>query len=660
MVEKHFEIITNFDIYIFLIPFLPLLASAITLISGRKYYEYFKTKGHTLPILALFFSFLLSIKVLVEVINGKIFHFDVYTWMFAYDLKVGLGFLVDPLSASMATMVTCVAFLIHVYSVGYMGGDPGYYRFFAYISLFTFFMLMLVLSNNLAQLYLGWEGVGLCSYFLIGYWYKKKSASDAGKKAFIVNRIGDFGFALGIFSAFFFLGTLYYNEIFQKLPEISQKYINVLGYEVYVPFLIAFLLFCGAMGKSAQFPLHVWLPDAMEGPTPVSALIHAATMVTAGVFMVCRLHPLFELSDAMMFIVAIIGAFTCFMSATIAPTQFDIKRVIAYSTLSQLGYMFMACGVGAFIAGMFHLLTHAYFKALLFLGAGSIIHALHHAPDPNDIRIMGGLKKYMPITFWTLLIASLSISGIPGFAGFFSKDEILAQAFFSKYPWGKFIWFIGLIVASMTAFYTFRIFFKAFYGEFRGKEIIHGYPHESPRVMTIPLIFLAFGSIFAGWIGIPEILGGRNLIEEFLAPILGHPRIVHEVSHSTEYLLIILSVVAGVFGIFLAWLVYVKNPALETFVSKNIRPLYTFLFRKWYFDELYHYTIVRPTLWISRTVVRGITDDTIIEGIVNGSARLVSIVGSGLRFLHTGIINHYSTFILIGILVYLLIYLYLK
>ncbi len=659
MVERHFEIINGFNIYVFLIPILPLVASIITLILGRKYYERFKRKAHILPILALFFSFLLSIKVLVDVINGKIYQFDIYNWIFAYNLKVGLGFLVDPLSVSMITMVTCVAFLIHIYSVGYMEDDPGYYRFFSYISLFVFFMLMLVLSNNLVQLYLGWEGVGLCSYFLIGFFYHKKSASDAGKKAFIVNRVGDFGFALGIFMTFCFLGTLYYNEIFPKLPEIAHRYINVLGWKVHVPFLIAFLLFCGALGKSAQFPLHVWLPDAMEGPTPVSALIHAATMVTAGVFMVCRLHPLFELSHAMMFIVALVGTFTCFMAASIAPTQFDIKRVIAFSTLSQLGYMFMACGVGAYIAGMFHLLTHAYFKALLFLGAGSIIHIFHHAPDPNDIRIMGGLKKYMPVTFWTFLIASLSISGIPGFAGFFSKDEILSQAFFSQYPWGKFVWFVGWIVAAMTAFYTFRIVFKAFCGEFRGKEVIHGYPHESPKVMTIPLIFLAIGSVVAGWIGIPPILGGSNHIEHFLAPVLGHPKVV-EASHSVEYFLLILSVGAGLFGIFLAWLVYIKKPELETFFSKNFRPIYIFLFRKWYFDELYHYTIVRPVLWLGRKVIRGIGDNIIIEGIVNGTARLVDIAGTGLRIIHTGIINYYSTFILVGVLVYLLIYLYLK
>ncbi len=657
MLEKSFEVMTNFNIFVFLIPFLPLVASIITLIFGKKY---FRDKSHFLPVLALFLSFLLSIKVLIDVIGGKIYNFDVYTWIFASHLKVGLGFLIDPLSALMVAMVASLSFLIHVYSIGYMSGDPGYYRFFSYISLFTFFMFMLCMSNNLAQLYLGWEGVGLCSYLLIGFWYEKKSAADAGKKAFIVNRVGDFGFALGIFMVFYYLGTLYYHEIFPKLSEISHSYLNILGLKVYVPFLASFLLFCGAVGKSAQFPLHVWLPDAMEGPTPVSALIHAATMVTAGVFMVCRLHPLFELSNAMMCIVAFVGAFTCFMAATIAPTQFDIKRVIAFSTLSQLGYMFMACGVGAFIAGMFHLFTHAYFKALLFLGAGSVIHALHHAPDPNDIRIMGGLKKYMPVTFWTFLIASLSISGIPGFAGFFSKDEILSQAYFSQYPWGKIIWFIGWVVAAMTAFYTFRVVFRAFYGEFKGKDVIHGYPHESPKVMTIPLIFLAIGAVIAGWIGVPEVLGGNNLIEKFLEPVLGHPKVIHEIPHSTEYLLMGLSVLAGLSGIFLAWLVYIKVPALETVFSRNLKLLYTFLYRKWCFDELYHLIIIRPVLWTARCIVSKISDNFIIEGIVNGSARLVNIVGTGLRYLHTGIVNYYGSFVLLGVIIYIILYLYLK
>lgn len=656
MSEVSFQVINTFDLRVFLVPFLPLFASIITLIFGKKY---FRAKSHILPVIFLFLSFLLSLSLLLDVLDGKIYNFDLYSWIVAGSLKVGLGFLVDPLSVMMICMVTSLSFLIHVYSIGYMGGDPGYYRFFSYISLFTFGMLMLVLSNNLVQLYLGWEAVGLCSYLLIGFWYEKKSASDAAKKAFIVNRVGDFGFALGIFAMFYYLGTVYYNEIFAKLPLIAKSYISIGGYEIHVPFLIAFLLFCGAMGKSAQFPLHVWLPDAMEGPTPVSALIHAATMVTAGVFMVSRLHALFEMSDYAMAMVAFVGAITCFMAATIAPTQFDIKRVIAYSTLSQLGYMFMACGVGAFAVGMFHLFTHAYFKALLFLGAGSIIHALHHAQDPNDIRIMGGLRKYMPITFWTFLIASLSISGIPGLAGFFSKDEILAYAYFSKYPWGKIIWLTGLVVASMTAFYTFRIFFKAFSGEFRGKEVLHGHiPHESPKVMTIPLIILSLGAIFSGWLGIPEVLGGDAHFQRFLESILGHPELLHA-DHTLEYTLMALSVLAGFFGISLAYLVYVKAPTLETAFSSRFKNVYIFLHRKWYFDELYDLIIVRPTLFLARTVVNLILDTFIIDQTVNGSAKTTEAFSRFFKRFHTGIINYYNWFILLGFVIYLLL-MYLK
>ncbi len=657
MSEFSREVITTFHGDVFLVPFLPFLASLITLILGKRY---FKDRAHYIPVFSLFLSFLLSLKLLLDVLGGKIYNFDLYSWIVAGSLKVGIGFLVDPLSVMMICMVTSLSFLIHVYSIGYMSGDPGYYRYFSYISLFTFSMLMLVLSNNLVQLYLGWEAVGLCSYFLIGFWYEKKSASEAAKKAFIVNRIGDFGFALGIFTMFYYLGTLYYNEIFEKLPLIKEVYLGIGGYEIHVPFLIAFLLFCGAMGKSAQFPLHVWLPDAMEGPTPVSALIHAATMVTAGVFMVSRLHALFEMSDYAMAMVAFVGAFTCFLAATIAPTQFDIKRVIAYSTLSQLGYMFMACGVGAFAVGMFHLFTHAYFKALLFLGAGSIIHALHHAPDPNDIRIMGGLKKYMPITFWTFFIASLSISGIPGLAGFFSKDEILAMAYFSKYPWGKIIWLIALIVAGLTSFYTFRIFFKAFFGEFRGKEYLHGYtPHESPKVMTIPLILISIGAIFSGWLGLPEALGGGAHFQKFLESVVGHPPIIHP-EHTTEYLLIILGILAGLTGIFLAYLVYIKNPSLETLFSSRFNRIYTFLYRKWYFDELYHAIIVRPTIFTARTLVNLILDTFIIDQTVNGSAKTVDTLGGFFQRFHRGIINHYNWFILIGLIIYFIYLIYLE
>jgi NADH-quinone oxidoreductase subunit L len=645
------------NVTVVLIPALPLIASLITLIFGKRY---FKDKAHVLPVLSLFGSFILSLFILYDVLQGRTYNFDLYSWLVAGSLKVGLGFQVDPLSAMMCAMVTSLSFLIHVYSIGYMHGDPGYYRFFSYISLFTFSMLMLVLGNNLAQLFLGWELVGLCSYLLIGFWYEKRSAANAAIKAFVVNRVGDFGFALGLFMVFYYLGTLYYTEIFEKLPAIKNAYIEVLGYEVYVPFLIAFLLFCGAMGKSAQFPLHVWLPDAMEGPTPVSALIHAATMVTAGVFMVSRLSPLYVMSDEAMAMVAFVGAITCFMAATIAPTQFDIKRVIAYSTLSQLGYMFMACGVGAFSAGMFHLFTHAYFKALLFLGAGSVIHAMHHAPDPNDIRYMGGLKKYMPVTYATFLIASLSISGIPGLAGFFSKDEILAMAYFSPYPWGKAIWLTGLIVAGFTAFYTFRIFFKAFHGEFRGRSYLHAKdPHESPKVMTIPLVLISIGAIFSGWLGIPESLGGGANFQKFLDQVVYH----HEVEitdHTLEYGLMVLSVVAGLIGISLAYLIYVKNPRLETLFSSNFKKLYKFLYNKWYFDELYHYVFVVPTFFLARTFVNLIVDTFVIDQTVNGSAKATTSFGSLLQRFHTGIINYYLWGIILGLILYFVVYYYLS
>jgi NADH-quinone oxidoreductase subunit L len=645
------------NVTVVLIPALPLIASLITLIFGKRY---FKDKAHVLPVISLFGSFILSLFVLYDVIQGKTYNFDLYSWLVVDSLRVGIGFQVDPLSAMMCAMVTSLSFLIHVYSIGYMHGDPGYYRYFSYISLFTFSMLMLVLGNNLAQLFLGWELVGLCSYLLIGFWYEKKSAANAAIKAFVVNRVGDFGFALGIFMIFYYLGTLYYTEIFERLPAIENAYIEILGYEVYVPFLIAFLLFCGAMGKSAQFPLHVWLPDAMEGPTPVSALIHAATMVTAGVFMVSRLSPLYVMSDEAMAMVAFVGAITCFMAATIAPTQFDIKRVIAYSTLSQLGYMFMACGVGAFSAGMFHLFTHAYFKALLFLGAGSVIHAMHHAPDPNDIRYMGGLKKYMPITYATFLIASLSISGIPGFAGFFSKDEILAMAYFSPYPWGKAIWLTGLVVAGLTAFYTFRIFFKAFHGEFRGRSYLHGKdPHESPKVMTIPLILISIGAIFSGWLGIPESLGGGAHFQKFLEQVVYH----HEVEitdHTLEYGLMVLSVVAGLIGILLAYLIYVKNPRLETLLSSNFKRLYKFLYNKWYFDELYHYVFVVPTFFLARTFVNLIVDTFVIDQTVDGSAKATTSFGSLLQRIHKGIINYYLWGIILGLIIYFVVYYYLS
>jgi NADH-quinone oxidoreductase subunit L len=628
------------------IPVLPLVASVITLILGRRF---LREASFVPPILSILISFFLSLIVLSEVIHGKTFEFDLFTWISASSLKVGLGFLIDSLSIMMVCMVLSLSLLIHIYSIGYMSGDPGFYRFFAYISLFTFSMLALVMSNNLLQLYLGWEAVGLCSYLLIGFWYEKKSASDAAKKAFIVNRIGDFGFALGIFLLFSTVGGLYYHQVFDNLPLVQGKTISFLGIKWSLPFLISFLLFMGAMGKSAQVPLHVWLPDAMEGPTPVSALIHAATMVTAGVFMVARLHPLYLLSPGALELVALVGSFTCFMAATIAPTQFDIKRVIAYSTLSQLGYMFMACGVGAFAAGMFHLFTHAYFKALLFLAAGSVIHALHHAPDPNDIRIMGGLRKYMPYTFLTFLIGALALSGFPGFAGFFSKEGILISAYLSPYPWGKLVWLVGLFVAFLTSFYTFRLVFVVFFGDFRGDSVLHGEePHESPWVMVIPLIIISIGAIFSGYLDVPGFLE-KTLTQEPL-----HPH------HGGHFLQNFLALMAGILGIFTAWWIYLKNPELKEIFPKKFPGLYKFLYNKWWFDEVYHKIFVEPVLFLSKRGVVKFSDSFVIEGIVNGSARLVSGMASAFRRVHTGIVNHYAALTLLGVIIYLLVFFYLR
>ena len=402
---------------------------------------------------------------------------------------------------------------MHIYSVGYMKGEEGYYRFFAYLSLFTFSMLMLVLGNNFLQLFFGWEAVGLSSYLLIGFYYEKRSAADAGKKAFIVNRFGDFGFILGLFLIFTQFGSLHYQEVFSRVGSLDGQMISLFGSQVSLATVIALLLFCGAIGKSAQIPLHVWLPDAMEGPTPVSALIHAATMVTAGVFLVARCNPIFELSHFALNLITVLGAVTALFAATIALVQTDIKRVVAYSTVSQLAYMFIGCGVGAYSAGIFHLFTHAFFKALLFLGCGSVILGMHHE---QDVRSMGGLKHKMPITYWTFLLASLSISGVPGLAGFFSKDEILLMAFNTELGAGKFAWAIGTLVAFMTAFYSFRLFFLIFHGEFRGTDHQRDHLHESPAVVTVPLILLAIGAVAAGWFGVPTILGGDNHWAHFL------------------------------------------------------------------------------------------------------------------------------------------------
>lgn len=643
------------DKYI-LIPFLPLVAFFVNIIFGRNI---IRDKAHWVSTLAVISSWVISVITLLEVISGKIINRDIYTWVISGNFSVSVGFLIDQLTAVMLIVVTTVSSLVHIYSIGYMHGDKGYYRFFSFLSLFTFSMLMLVMANNFLQLYFGWEAVGLCSYLLIGFWYEKKSASDAGKKAFIVNRFGDFGFGLGVIMVFLTFGTLHYAPVFGGVQGIVGKTVNILGYELDLITLIALLLFCGAIGKSAQIPLHVWLPDAMEGPTPVSALIHAATMVTAGVFMVARCNPIFNLSEIAMDVVAITGAVTALFAATIALVQRDIKRIIAYSTVSQLGYMFLACGVGAYSAGIFHLYTHAFFKALLFLCAGSVMHAM---AGELDIKKMGGLKKYMPVTYWTFLLASLSISGIPGFAGFFSKDEILWRTF-SSGGLGQILFILGAFTALLTAFYSFRIIYVAFHGKFRGTHEEEHHLHESPKVMTIPLIILAIGAIASGWVGIPPLIGESIGLEnpdrfgEFLAPVFGgrHPV---EASHTEEILVMVISISAGLLGIFISALMYLRETDLPEKLGKRFSSVYRVLWNKYYVDELYDLIIVRPTLWVAYSVIVGLTDGKIIEGIVNGVPAAIGKFSHWLRRIQTGLVHQYATVMAIGAFIIIVIALF--
>ncbi|MCX8027832.1 MAG: NADH-quinone oxidoreductase subunit L [Thermodesulfovibrionales bacterium] len=625
-----------------LIPLSPLITFFVNIIFGKNY---IKDNAHIVAILGVGVSFVVSILAMIEVLSGNVYNYDVYSWIVSGNFKVTIGFLIDQLTAIMLMVVTSISLLVHIYSVGYMHGDKGYYRFFSYLNLFTFSMLMLVLSNNLLQLYLGWEAVGLCSYFLIGYWYEKKTAADAGKKAFIVNRFGDFGFGLGVILIFLYIGSIHYSDIFANVGGLKGHTIYILGYNVDLITLIALLLFCGAVGKSAQIPLHVWLPDAMEGPTPVSALIHAATMVTAGVFMVARFNPLFNLSEIAMMVVALTGAITSLFAATIALVQNDIKRIIAYSTVSQLGYMFLACGVGAYGAGIFHLYTHAYFKALLFLGAGSVMHAM---AGELDIQKMGGLKKYMPVTYWTFLIASLSIAGIPGLAGFFSKDEILWLAY-NAGPVGKVVWLIGTVVAGLTAFYSFRIVFLAFHGNFRGTHEQEHHLHESPPSMTVPLIILAIGALAAGWVGIPSVLGGHNQIGHFLEPVLGHPNV--SASHSEEIKVMAISVAIASLGIFISWFFYVKKPIIPRLLARWFNNIYKILWNKYYVDELYEYIFVKSSFLLSRAFLIGFTDMKVIEGIVNGIPKAIGRFGGFLSKLQTGQLQHYGIGMALGLFI---------
>ncbi|HEB75270.1 MAG TPA: NADH-quinone oxidoreductase subunit L [Nitrospirae bacterium] len=632
--------------YYLLIPLLPLGAFLLNIMLGRRV---IRRQAHWPSTLAVAGSLVVTVMVLLDVMSGRTLNEDLYVWIVSGNFKVSVGFMIDQLTAVMLVVVTSVSFLVHVYSIGYMQDDPGYYRFYAYLSLFTFSMLMLVTANNFLQLYFGWEAVGLCSYLLIGFWYEKRSASDAGKKAFIVNRFGDFGFGLGVIMVFLTFGTLDYVSVFDGAGGVAAQTINILGADVNLITLIALLLFCGAVGKSAQVPLHVWLPDAMEGPTPVSALIHAATMVTAGVFMVARLNPIFSLSPVAMDVVAVVGAVTALFAATIALVQNDIKRVIAYSTISQLGYMFIACGVGAFGAGIFHLYTHAFFKALLFLCAGSVMHAMG---GEVDMQKMGGLKRYMPLTYWTMLIASLSISGIPPLAGFFSKDEILWVAF-NGGGVGRAVWALGTLAAVLTAFYSFRLIYLTFHGEFRGTEEQRHHLHESPAVMTVPLAVLCVGAVAAGWIGIPPIISSvfgvedANWFAEFLKPVVGHPEI--EAPHSTEALVMGFSVAVAAVGIAVAWVFYIRNREIPAVLARRCGILYRLLFNKYYVDEIYNATVVRPAMLIARYVLVGLSDGVIIEGVVNGVPALINRFGARLRRLQSGLLQSYAAVMALGL-----------
>ena len=638
-----------------LIPLLPFAAFLVIGLFGH----WIRERAHWIAVPAVGMSFLLSLSTFNEIANGEPIRLTLYSWITSGAFDVNIGFYIDRLTAAMLLLVTIVSGLVHVYTIGYMRGEPGYARFFAYIALFTFSMLMLVMADNFLQLYVFWEAVGLCSYLLIGHWYDRKSACDAATKAFVVNRVGDFGFGLGIMLVFVTFGSLQYDEVFGQAVLAEGLTINLLkplGGEWLAGTLtvICLLLFTGAVGKSAQVPLHVWLPDAMEGPTPISALIHAATMVTAGVFMVARLSPLYNLAPAAMDVVAVTGGLTAIFAATIALTQNDIKRVVAYSTVSQLGYMMMACGLGAYTAGMYHLLTHGAFKALLFLCCGSVIIALHHE---QDMRKMGGLKDKLPVTYWTMVIGSLALAGVPGFSGFFSKEEILAAAWGAG-PLGQSLAVVGLVTAFMTAFYSFRLVFVAFWGESRvgsggassgpppaGIDSHHaGHIHEPSWTMTGPLVILAVLSIFAGYFGIPH----------FIEPVLAGPAGAEP--HEGPLLLKLVAIAMAFGGIAAAYVVYVKSPGLPQQLAGKWKQAYALSFNKWYVDELYDRTIVKPTVDFAHGLWRKV-DVAVIDAMVNGVGTAAVLWGRALRLVQSGQVQHYALAMALGTVVILGMYL---
>ena len=646
--------------HLWIIIALPLLGAAINGLLGKSFS---KPMVNAVGIGSVSLSFLAVVEAFREFAQlpaAQVPWIKTYfTWITAGAFKVDFALQMDQLTVVMLFVVTFVGLLVHIYSTGYMAHEEGYYRFFAYMNLFVFFMLTLVLASNVVLMFVGWEGVGLCSYLLVGFWFLKQSAISAGKKAFITTRIGDFGFTIGILLLFWTFHSVDFVAVFKQAAEMPVEGFGPAG----VLTGISLLLFIGAIGKSAQIPLYVWLPDAMEGPTPVSALIHAATMVTAGVYMVARMNPVFSRAPFAMFVVALIGTLTAFFAATIGLVQTDIKKVLAYSTVSQLGYMFLGLGVGAYAAGIFHLMTHAFFKGLLFLAAGSVIHAMN---GDQEMGHMGGLRKKIPITFWTMFIATLAIAGIPGFAGFFSKDEILDAA---RTGAQANVWFygLGLIAAGLTSFYMFRLIFLTFFGEPRYDEHkVH--VHESPWSMTVPLILLAILSTCGGWFAAPHLMGGTDYFEKFLHPVFatyavnpgieqgvslaGAPGAAGEIASSPMMELVHAltgaPVIIALVGLFIAWWFYIKSPETPKKLAQSVRGLYTLVLHKYYIDELYNAVFIQPLLWISTNIFWHVIDEGVIDGTVNGVARGLRESGGQVREIQSGNARSYATWVVIG------------
>ena len=651
---------------ILVIVFLPLIAAIVAGLTNKAAPSVF---AKSITTGALFISAALSWPIFLGFVNGSAEPtvVPVLTWVQSGTLAFDWALRVDTLTAIMLVVINTVSALVHLYSWGYMDQDPDQPRFFAYLSLFTFAMLMLVTADNLVQMFFGWEGVGLASYLLIGFWFRKPSANAAAIKAFVVNRVGDLGFMLGIFGTYLVFDTVSISEILAAAPGMSGATIGFLGYSVQTMDVLCILLFIGAMGKSAQLGLHTWLPDAMEGPTPVSALIHAATMVTAGVFMVCRLSPMFETAPVALAMVTFVGAATCIFAATVGTVQWDIKRVIAYSTCSQLGYMFFAAGVGAYGGAMFHLFTHAFFKALLFLGAGSVIHAMHHE---QDMRYYGQLRKHIPLTFWAMMMGTLAITGVgiyhlgAGFAGFWSKDAILEVAYGRGTELGNFAFWMGTFAALLTSFYSWRLMFLTFWGKPRwiesehiqhsvhktpaeaGEDTTGGYhPHESPLTMLIPLGVLSIGAVLAGQLFAPTFLDDAAF---WGSSIFYNEPLIHAM-HGVPYLVRYAAFIVMVIGLFVAWLAYIKDTSIPGKTAEQLGPIYRFLYNKWYFDELYHYLFVVPAFWLGRQFWKLGDVGTIDRFGPNGIAWVVEKGAVGARRFQTGYLYSYALVMLLGL-----------